>query len=97
VAFLRGDLERAVTFVERVSEDPVVNGRPVQLAALLVLGTILLERGDRVRAEALFTACQGLMEVANWRYVVGRLFKARALLAEQSGDHAEPTGCSYSP
>jgi predicted ATPase/DNA-binding CsgD family transcriptional regulator len=89
VAFVRGDTARARETYERTYAALGHSSEPIYLVSRYQLALACLELGDHQRAHELldnFADLEGASRSGMWR---GRLFHARALLAEQAGDYRQ--------
>ncbi len=87
VAFLRGDVARARDVYEHTYRAAPRPDDPIHFVSRYQLAMACLELGDRDQAMALLDNFSAEVAPAQTPFWVGRLLLARAMLAEEQGDH----------
>ena len=85
---MRGDTARAREVYERTYRVVSQTTEPIHLVSRYQLALACIEQGDRTRAVELLENFSNLVGADRSGLWTGRLAHARALLAEQAGDHA---------
>jgi non-specific serine/threonine protein kinase len=87
IAFTRGDIAAARGAYERTFQIVSHNSGPFRLVSQYQLALACIEQGDRKRALDLLDSFPPVDGAGESSLFVGRLWHARALLAEQAGDY----------